>query len=320
MNYLSICAIFRDEAAYLAEWVTFHRLCGVEHFFLYDNDSTDDPLSVLAPWIDQGVVTYIPMPGSRPQYRAYEHCLETHGHQSRWIAFIDIDEFVYAPDQRPISATLETLEDAPGVGVNWVMFGTSGHDARPEGLVTTAYQLRGPTGMWVAEQNLIKPGTMGRSEEDFYGICQHIKSIVDPSRVDGVWTPHSFHYKDGGRAVSPDGTPIDGTSCNAFSEHFVGAPLTLNHYWTKSRSEFSTKLARVRADNGKRYAERMSWMKEALMNGIHDTKILPLAEKVAAELGVPFAPGGEGYWTATLQDASARLKALQLAQQAASRA
>src|SRR5947209_4668609 len=38
---LAICAIFKDEAPYLAEWVTFHRLMGVDRFYLYDNRSTD---------------------------------------------------------------------------------------------------------------------------------------------------------------------------------------------------------------------------------------------------------------------------------------
>ena len=36
-HYLAICAIYRDEAPYLREWIEFHRLVGVEHFFLYDN-------------------------------------------------------------------------------------------------------------------------------------------------------------------------------------------------------------------------------------------------------------------------------------------
>ena len=296
MTYLSICAIFRDESAYLAEWLEFHRLCGVEHFFLYDNESADDSLTILQPWIDAGHVTYTPMPGEKAQYRAYEHCLATFGTRSRWIAFIDIDEFLYATDHGAIGEVLARFEAAPGVGVNWVMFGTSGHAAPPGGLVTAAYQLRGPTGLWVAEQNLLKPGAVSRTEADFYGICQHIKSIVDPSRVEGVWTPHSFHYKGGAKAVTSDGRPIAGTSCDAFTDRFVGSPLTLNHYWTKSRSEFAAKLGRARADNGKRYAERLSWMKEALMNSRHDTKILPLAELVAARLNVPFEPGGAALW------------------------
>src|SRR5438132_9854743 len=53
---LSICAIYQDEAPYLREWVAFHRLIGVEHFFLYDHESTDTHRSELAPFVDDGIV------------------------------------------------------------------------------------------------------------------------------------------------------------------------------------------------------------------------------------------------------------------------
>ena len=53
-GYLSVCAIYKNEARYLAEWLEFHLLAGVEHFFLYNNDSTDDHREVLAPYLRAG--------------------------------------------------------------------------------------------------------------------------------------------------------------------------------------------------------------------------------------------------------------------------
>ena len=41
-DYLAACTIYRDAAEYLPEWIEFHRLMGVERFFLYDNGSADD--------------------------------------------------------------------------------------------------------------------------------------------------------------------------------------------------------------------------------------------------------------------------------------
>ena len=46
-RYLAATAIFKNEAAYLAEWIEFYRLIGVEHIYLYDNCSTDNPKAVL---------------------------------------------------------------------------------------------------------------------------------------------------------------------------------------------------------------------------------------------------------------------------------
>ena len=31
-------AILKDEDAFVEEWVAYHRILGVDHFYLYDND------------------------------------------------------------------------------------------------------------------------------------------------------------------------------------------------------------------------------------------------------------------------------------------
>src|SRR4051794_35476653 len=59
---LAIGAIFRDEAPYLKEWIEFHKLVGVQHFYLYNNYSTDDYESVLRPYIEIGEVEVIQWP------------------------------------------------------------------------------------------------------------------------------------------------------------------------------------------------------------------------------------------------------------------
>ena len=47
--YLAICAVYRNEAPYLREWIEFHRLVGVERFFLYNNRSTDTTWAYYSP-------------------------------------------------------------------------------------------------------------------------------------------------------------------------------------------------------------------------------------------------------------------------------
>ena len=141
--YLSVCAIYRDEAPYIREWIEFHRVVGVERFFLYDNLSKDDHLSVLAPYVESGIVRLHdwPMEG-RAQVPAYEHCVREHGAESRWIAFIDLDEFLFSPTGRPLPEILAEYERWPAVGVNWAVFGPSGHERKPPGLVIENYDRR----------------------------------------------------------------------------------------------------------------------------------------------------------------------------------
>jgi hypothetical protein len=227
-RYLSICAIYRDEAQYLREWVEFHRLIGAERFFLYNNLSTDTHLGVLAPYLEDGTVVLHQWPGPNAQLPAYEHCLEDHRHESRWIAFLDIDEFLFSPTGDRVSEVLVDYEGWPAVGVNWAMFGTSGHRTKPPGLVIENYVRR------VTDANLNR----------------HIKSIVDPKRTVGCGddpfpNPHSFVYRDG-NAVDENRCLLEGP----WSDSVSFARLRINHYWTKSEAEARTKFEKGRADGG----------------------------------------------------------------------
>src|SRR3954447_16807791 len=94
---LAVCAIFRDQARYLAEWVSFHRIQGAERFYLYDNRSTDDWQVELRPEIEAGIVEVTHFPFVPAKARAYEDCLRRHGDEARCIAFIDVDEFLFSP-------------------------------------------------------------------------------------------------------------------------------------------------------------------------------------------------------------------------------
>ena len=219
-SYLSICAIYRDEAPYLREWVELHRLAGVERFFLYDNRSADKHREVLAPRIEDGTVVVREWPDPRGQIPAYEHCLREHGERSRWIAFLDLDEFLFSPIGTPLPQLLEAYERFPGVGVNWCVFGPSGHETRPEGLVVESYL-----------QRLNVPDN------------RTVKSIVDPARVVGCNNVHDFAYECSG-AVDENGYPVFGyyTKSVSFSK------LRINHYVTKSVAEYRARGERDRPD------------------------------------------------------------------------
>jgi glycosyl transferase family 92 len=220
--YLSICAIYRDEAQYLAEWIEFHRLVGVERFFLYDHMSQDHHLDVLAPYIEEGTVVRHPWPVEGPaQAFAYDDCLTWHRHGSRWIAFIDVDEFLFSPTGKPVSELLQEYEVWPGVAVNWALHGFSGHRTKPAGLVIENYVRR------VVNMPANK----------------HIKSIVDPTRAVSVQTPHHFNYSYR-CAVDENHYPVATPTTKSVSSSL----LRVNHYNTKSEEEYLAKTARPRAD------------------------------------------------------------------------
>ena len=165
--YLSACAIFRNEAPYLEEWLVFHLGVGVEHFYLYENRSTDDFRGVLAPFLERRVVSLVDWPKSQGQRAAYLHCLRSAAAESRWITFLDLDEFLFSPQQRDIRPILERHRHLPSLQIRRATFGSSGHRTKPPGGVLESYtrraaELRGP------------------------------KSIANPRLIRAIHNPHQF--------------------------------------------------------------------------------------------------------------------------------
>jgi hypothetical protein len=140
--YLAVSMIFLNEARYLREWLDFHLSVGVEHFYLYDNGSTDHYADELESYLVQGLVTLIDWPQVPGQRTAYEHCIQHNAMAARWIAFIDADEFLYAPVGADVRTVLKLYEQCPAIKVARYEFGSSGHKTRPLGSILSNYVLR----------------------------------------------------------------------------------------------------------------------------------------------------------------------------------
>ena len=271
--YLSICAIYRNEARYMPEWIEFHRLLGVERFYLFNNRSTDDHLEVLRPYMDDGSVVWRDWPMFPGQLKAFDTCIEEHRHDSRWIAFIDLDEFLFSPTGRLLPDVMSDFEGCAGIAVNMINYGTSGHETPPAGLAIENYtrriRLDGP-------RNTL------------------IKSIVNPERTRRVGrTPHYFFYTDRQKAVDENFQMARGHA----TEKVSAALLRINHYFTRSQQERNQKIARRGAGMGllirnpETVAERDRRLNEEL-----DEILVPYGRAVRAALaardtGKPLPPG-----------------------------
>ncbi|WP_022932663.1 glycosyltransferase family 92 protein [Treponema bryantii] len=135
---ISICAIFKNEALYLKEWIEYHKIVGVEHFYLYNNNSEDNYETVLAPYISDGTVTLIQWPQNQAQMQCYHDGIERFKNETEWLSFIDIDEFIVPNSTDNIYEFLKPFQKKfPVVIAYWKMFGTGGMLSRDtNGLVT----------------------------------------------------------------------------------------------------------------------------------------------------------------------------------------
>ena len=54
---IAACARIKNEGTYIQEWLEFHQMVGIDHFYIWDDSSTDNTRAVLAPYVRSGVVT-----------------------------------------------------------------------------------------------------------------------------------------------------------------------------------------------------------------------------------------------------------------------
>jgi len=228
--------VAKNEGRYLGDWLEFQRLMGAEQVYLYDNGSTDDSPEIVAPFVREGFVTLIPWATFddevSPQRQGYAHALCNFGHDFRWMAFIDLDEFLFPVEAPNLVSVLRGYEDCPSVCVPWFMFGFSGHETPVPGLVIENYTQRAPFPPPPRHAKLLK-----------------WKSIVQPAEVVAVTGAHLFELASG-LTGGFDERKTEVTADKATPP--PGDVLRINHYYSRSRQEFAAKLNIVRFTTGPR--------------------------------------------------------------------
>lgn len=223
---MSLCLVTKDRNVDLPEWVLYHLLAGVDHFFIYDNDSKIPVTETLAPEIKSGYVTVIPLHGGMPQPRAYKACLSDFREASFWIGFLDDDEFaVRRDDLSELKSLLREYESYPGVAANWLVFGSSGHISRPKGLVVENYL---------------------RRAETWYDLNRYVKWFVQPQRTLESVNACVMKFANDEVGVNEKRDPVK----ISMSRHTT-EKIAVHHYYFKSREEWDAKAARPRSRGGK---------------------------------------------------------------------
>ncbi len=145
-HYLSVLAVFKNEAHILVEWIEHYLARGFQHFYLINDHSTDQYLSLLQHYLDRGLVTLFQneVEGDRcgRQQRVYETYCPAAVKESEWLAVLDLDEFLYSPLLVKLNGFFLTcqLKDVSQVVVDWVHFGSSGFIEQPKNVVASFTQ------------------------------------------------------------------------------------------------------------------------------------------------------------------------------------
>lgn len=264
---LAICSAIKNEADDLAEWIAYHAELGVDAFYLYDNDSTDESPRILDKLSRKFRIIRHRISEQPAQFLAYRHFLAHHRHETEWAAFMDGDEFLQPEAGHSLKTIVERGGPCAAIAANWMIFGSAGHVTKPNALCIEAFDRRAEAGDWVNAQ---------------------FKSILRPERLVRYTGPHQQlvlgTYEDPeGRTVFPLATRLWPP------RHGV---LRVNHYAVKSREQAERKLARGRptaGHNQKRFRDP-SYIAKFDINTVIDrspAEFAPAVRHVLSGLGFP---------------------------------
>ncbi len=224
-HHISLCIMFKDEAVYLREWLEYHLMVGVDHFYLYDNNSSDDFERVIGKYLDEGVATLIHWTKEHAQVEGYEDCIRRFQSESDWIGFIDVDEFLVPVEEESLVSFLDRFSNRASVLVYWRLFGSGGMlDRDTKRLVTEDFV--------VASEKLYSKGKcFFNSNFDYLFGSERNKSM--------------FHYLwtvSEGKAIPP----VDVFNHTSYRNWYPKrkkekVPVQLNHYVLKSLEEHREK-------------------------------------------------------------------------------
>ncbi len=234
-NKTLMCAMVKDEEAYIDEWVDYHHAIGFDHFHIYDNSEKGDMKSWGEKKGDHVTVTHWPKRAS--QRYAYVDCAKTavltpfliNNVTYTWAAFFDVDEFLLLRKHEDVHDFLEEHLQYGLLGINWLMVRPVEGDLLYSPLpVTKRFQHREIKG------------------------DRKIKSIVRLSDMDmslgGRLGVHYFKLKD---KTKRDVHDTDGRHFLSSSNRY-GSPqdvASLYHFRTKSYKENLVKRLKGDSDN-----------------------------------------------------------------------
>lgn len=146
------------------------------------------------------------------QMYAYDHCIQQYQSVSKWIGFIDTDEFIVLHQNTHLNEFLSHYELYGGLAISSLFFGNGGNRKRPKGGQLLGFQYRTP-------------------EQLSYN--RLVKMIIQPDKVMYPVSPHSFLFKEGFYCVNESGLRVDAQQFPCHVEK-----VQLNHYFTRSDEEW----------------------------------------------------------------------------------
>jgi hypothetical protein len=263
---VGICAMLKNEADYIEEWLAFHILQGVGRVILYDNNSSDDTCQRATSFAKHVDLQIVHWPDSadgfyRTQLLAYFDGARRLAGLADYVAFLDIDEFLFATDYRPLGDVLAGFPaDVAAIAVNQRVFGSAAQLSSTGDLVTSRFTMA---------------AAADHSEAHWF------KTIARPDRIIEFDSSHSVVLNSGAYVLS-DGRPLPPRSEHPGQSSIVAeGALRLHHYILKSRQEFELKKLKSSDQYLRdRYTDEYFDLRDISINAVCDERLKPFAPRI----------------------------------------
>lgn len=138
MHKLSVFSIFKNETHCMKEWIEHYIFHGADHFYLINDNSDDNFLDILNPYIEKGLVTLFNASWNYylgRQKDIYNHYVLPRIKESKWLLLVDMDEFMWSPKEIDITKILDMCSNIGQIQVEHTLYGSNGCVKQPKCLV-----------------------------------------------------------------------------------------------------------------------------------------------------------------------------------------
>ncbi len=229
---VAVCAICRNERAYVEEWVSYYKAIGFDDVFIYDNVSDDGTSELLVALDAVGEIQRVHWPrkeGIPPQRDAYGHFINQYAHNFDYVLVCDLDEFLVIDqgDVKTLIAQAEALHDQVGaIAFPWLMFGSGGEEQERPGLVVERFRK--------CEGSVARSVKTLFAPKNTYNMRTHICDLLNGVYLDNTLSVAQWDQKMPIKLKKPE----------------MGCA-RIHHYYTKSKEEWLKRRAQPKADRAK---------------------------------------------------------------------
>ena len=228
INDAVVCAIAFEEELYIDEWIKYNLALGFSHIYIYDNSDTNILKSK-----QSTNVTIIDFPGDKQMLTSRNIFLLQYKNKHKWVAHIDIDEFIVLKKHNNIIDFLNEYDDCDSIAINWLMFGTSNEINYRDEPITSRFRY------------------CAREIDIHYKCISKLKSIFQCVHSHRPMLNKGSIYDTNRRIIN-----------EIFNPEGDDKVAIIHHYYTKSEEEFKSKINRKMVDEAPK--RNMS-----LLEGVH---------------------------------------------------